>query len=164
MLKRQITYKTFDGETVTEDFYFYISKPKFIELEASEKGGYSAMVQKIAETDDNQGIVKIFKDFIMMSYGEKSEDGKRFVQSEELSLHFSQTPAYEVLFMELLENEEAIANFLIAIAPEDSRAKLAEEIGKAVKDGQKEEAKVVELPQPQSESPPVPPIPPVPST
>ena len=34
MLKKSITYKNLNGQEVTEEFYFHLSKADFIEMEA----------------------------------------------------------------------------------------------------------------------------------
>lgn len=119
MLKRDITFEDFDGNTVTETHYFNISKPELIELEVEYKQGLSTMIQEIIKAEDNKTIVKLFKRIILLAYGERSEDGKRFIKSDEISEAFSQTNAYNRLFMELIENEGVAAEFLIGTLPAD---------------------------------------------
>ena len=72
--------------------------------------------------------MKIFKNLLLRSYGEKSEDGKSFIKSEEKSKAFTQTIAYDTFFMELVTNPEAAAEFINALIPdfdEVDKAKLA---------------------------------------
>ena len=45
----------------------------------------------------------------------KSEDGRRFMKSEEISRSFMESPAYEVLFEELVTNDKAAADFVNAV-------------------------------------------------
>ncbi len=47
-----------------------------------------------------------------MAYGQKSDDGKRFIKSEQLREEFSQTAAYSTLFMELAMDDNAAVIFL----------------------------------------------------
>ena len=42
MLKRNITYEDFDGNTVTEAFYFNLSKAELMEMEFTRAGGLGA--------------------------------------------------------------------------------------------------------------------------
>lgn len=48
-------------------------------------------------------------------YGVKSEDGRRFMKSEEISRSFMESPAYEILFEELVTNDKAAADFVNAV-------------------------------------------------
>jgi hypothetical protein len=127
MLKKTIKYEDFDGNQVTEDFYFNLSKPDLIEFEAEHQGGINGFFETIIRTRDNNALVQLFKSFILRAYGEKSPDGKRFVKEEgRLAKQFAETPAYEALFMELTESEENLAAFFIGVLPKDLQAKTAE--------------------------------------
>ena len=85
MLKKEITYKDYNGTERTESFYFNLSQAELMEMEMSTSGGYAEMVQAIVAAQDAPSIIKIFKDLILKAYGEKSPDGKRFIKSNELS-------------------------------------------------------------------------------
>ena len=117
MLKKTITWKDYDGVQRTEDFYFNLSKPEVIELQTSFDGGLDKLIQNIVNAQDKKAIVDIFKKIITKSYGEKSADGKRFIKSEEISTAFTQTGAYEKLFMELAEDENKASEFINAVIP-----------------------------------------------
>lgn len=127
MLKKTITYTDYNGVERTEDKYFNLSKAEIMEMEMSTAGGFAEMVQGIVKAQDAPAIMKIFKDIILKSYGEKSPDGKRFIKSKELSDEFSQTEAYSDLFMELCINTEASAAFINGIIPADVAEKAAAE-------------------------------------
>ena len=53
----------------------------------------------------------------------KSDDGKRFVKSGTRE-EFSQTAAYDALFMELATNDDAAATFKKGIVPKDFQKEL----------------------------------------
>jgi hypothetical protein len=76
MLKRSITYTDFDDEEVTEEFYFNLSKTEIIAMETKKKGGFSAWIQEMVKIEDTPVLMKEFETFILMTYGEKSPDGK----------------------------------------------------------------------------------------
>ena len=57
-------------------------------------------------------------EIILKAYGEKSADGRRFVKSKELSEAFSQTGAYDTLFLELVSDANAAAAFVNAVIPD----------------------------------------------
>lgn len=112
MFKKEITYVDFDGVSRTEPFYFNLTKAEIIEYENSKKGGVSNLLQKIISSEDNVQLVQLFKEFIMMSYGEKSADGRRFIKSKELSEAFAQTEAYSELFMQLCTDADFASKFV----------------------------------------------------
>lgn len=120
MLKKTITYTDYNGNERTEDFYFNLSKAEVMEMEMSTTGGMAEMIQKIVSAQDAPAIIKIFKEIILKSYGEKSPDGKRFIKSEEIARAFSQTEAYSELYMELSTDADAAAAFVRGIVPEDT--------------------------------------------
>lgn len=117
MLTKTITYTDYDGNERTEKFYFNLNESELVEMEVSATGGLTKYIEKILESKDGGKIMAVFKDLLFKSYGEKSPDGKRFVKSEELSIAFSQTEAYNKLFMELCTDQNAAANFVNGIIP-----------------------------------------------
>lgn len=123
MLKKIIKYTDYDGEQRTETFYFNLSKIEVMELEAETDGGILKSIQNLVESQDNAKIIEIFKKIILMSYGEKSPDGKRFAKSKELSTAFSQTEAFTELFMELAMDANAATEFMNGIVPKVEASK-----------------------------------------
>ena len=117
MLKKTITYEDFNGETITEDFYFNLSKAELVELQLGEKHGFAEHLQTIAASEDGRQIVETFKKMILLAYGQKSSDGRRFIKNEQLREEFSQTEAFSNLFVELATDAEAAAAFANGILP-----------------------------------------------
>jgi hypothetical protein len=124
MLKKTITYDDLDGNPVTEDFYFNLSKAEIAEMEISQHGGFAKYVEELIEAQDGARIIAIFKDIISKSIGRRSEDNRRFLKSEEIAQDFLQSDAYSVLFMELVTGEDSAAEFMKAIIPQDMVKKL----------------------------------------
>lgn len=117
MLKKQITYTNYNDVEVTEPFYFNLSEAELLEMETTTKGGLGATIQKVIDAKDIPAIIGIFKELILKAYGEKSEDGKYFRKSKEISEGFAQTEAYSKLFMELATDEKAASEFINGIIP-----------------------------------------------
>lgn len=127
MLTKVITYKNFDGNEVTDTLYFNMSEADLAELEASYKGGMEAAINALIAAEDGQSIIREFKRIIGWAYGIKSEDGRRFIKSPELSEEFFQTNAWPALFMELLTGDgDNMVNFVAGFVPADlaQKAKL----------------------------------------
>ena len=125
MLKKIITYTDYNGIERTEPFYFNLSKAELMEMELGVTGGMTEMLDKIITAKDAPSLMKTFKEMIMKAYGVKSDDGKRLIKSEELSITFTQTEAYSVLFMELITDDKAAADFVNGIIPNEIQAEVA---------------------------------------
>ena len=123
MLKKSIKYTDYNGVERNEEFLFNLTKAELMEMEMGTTGGLAEQIQKIVNTQDAPAIIKIFKDIILKAYGEKSDDGKRFMKVNEagvpLSIGFSQTEAFSQLFMELATDADAAAKFIKGIIPGD---------------------------------------------
>lgn len=119
MLKKEITYTDYNGQERTEDFYFNLSKAELIEMQASVDGGLDEHLIKLVKNNNQPEIFKFFKDLVLKAYGEKSDDGRRFVKSKEISEAFSQTEAYSEFFTKLATNSKAGAEFINGIMPAD---------------------------------------------
>lgn len=118
MLKKTITYKDFNDEEVTEDHFFHLSKAELVELEMSMDGGLSTALENIIKAEDGKAIIAEFKKIVLGSYGQKSADGRRFVKTQELRDEFESSEAYSTLFMELVTDAEAAAEFVNGIVPQ----------------------------------------------
>lgn len=126
MLKKTITFTDYNGVEKKKDYRFNLSKAELMEMEVGTTGGYVEMIQKIVDAQDGPQLIKIFKELVLKAYGEISEDGERFVKSEELSKAFSETEAYSQIFMELATNDVAAAEFINGIIPADLAEKAAQ--------------------------------------
>jgi len=115
MLKKTIKYTDYNGNERTEDFYFNLTRTELVEMNFSAEGGLEAYITKIIQTQNGKEILAALKAIITKAYGEKSLDGKYFVKSPELSKAFSETEAFDILFMELATNAKAAADFVNSV-------------------------------------------------
>ena len=125
MIKKTVTYTDYNKVERTENFYFNLSKAEVLEMEMSTAGGMAESIQKIIDAKDMPAIIRVFKDLVLKAYGVKSDDGRRFIKSKELSEEFSQTEAYSQIFMELATNADEAAKFVNGIIPADLAQKAA---------------------------------------
>ena len=117
MLKKTITYQDFNGDEVSEDFFFHLSKAELVEMELSHEDGLSEALQRIIAAKDGKGIVTEFKNIILSAYGKRSSDGKRFVKNADVREEFESSEAYSTLFMELVTDTDAAIEFINGIVP-----------------------------------------------
>ena len=120
MLRKQVTYENFDGETVTETLYFNLSKAEILELNSQYDGGVRGEIERAQDAGDNFAVYTFVKDFVLACYGEKSADGKRFIKSDEIRDAFQQSQAFDECLFGMLEAEDngaQVANFIRAVMP-----------------------------------------------
>lgn len=117
MLKKTITYTDYDGNERTEDFYFNLTKAELLKMDLTTAGGLVAKYNKIVAAKDPDIIIKEFDRIVEASYCIKSDDGRRLIKSKEAYKAFTETPAYEDLFMELITSEDKSSEFMKAICP-----------------------------------------------
>lgn len=118
MLTKPITYTDYNGEQRTEQACFNLTKAELTELNLTTEGGLQSVLQKIIDAKNVPELTRWFKKIIVMAYGEKSADGRRFIKNEELTESFLQTEAYSELFMELITDDKAAADFINGVIPQ----------------------------------------------
>ena len=125
MLAKKIKFVDFDGNEREETFYFNLRKSEITDMQLEVKGGLTTIIERIVETKDIPELIKLFKDLIRRSYGEKSADGRNFIKNDRVWENFESTNAYSELYMELATNADAAADFINAIVPPEYAAESA---------------------------------------
>ena len=124
MLKRTMKYEDYNGNQITEDFYFNLTEAELAEMQLSVDGGMAALMETVVNTNDIPTLIKVFKKILLASYGKKSPDGKRFIKNDAIREEFEQCPVYSDLFMELAGDATKAANFINAIIPQSARSQM----------------------------------------
>lgn len=117
MYKKTMTYQDFNGVERTEDFYFNLTEAEITDMQITTVGGLDELVRRIVAAKNQVAIIGIFKKIIKAAYGVKSDDGRRFMKSEEIWQEFAQTNAYSQFYMELATNADAASAFINGITP-----------------------------------------------
>lgn len=134
MLKKTIKFIDYDGNPRSEDHYFHLSMSELSELQYGSEGGLEGITRRIIDTNDQTELVRIFKDLILRSYGERIGDAKNFMKEDDdgrpLSRRFKQTAAYDALWMELIQNTNAAIDFVNGIVPKELSEKMHEQLDK----------------------------------
>lgn len=118
MYPKTVTYTDFMGNERTETCYFNLTRSELTELSQSVDGGLDVQLQRIIDAQDNVKMMAWFKKIILMAYGIRSDDGRRFMKSEQISKEFSETGAYDEVFMWLITGgDKAVAEFINGIVP-----------------------------------------------
>lgn len=126
MFTTKVEYDDYRGVHKERELFFHFNEAELNEMTFSIDGGLDLMIKKIVEAQSQPGMIKIFKKLLLLAYGEISDDGDRFVKSEELRTKFEQSPAYSIMFMRLANDDQFAADFINGILPESMRASLAQ--------------------------------------
>ena len=122
MIAKTITYTDFNGEERTEKFHFNLSEAALADWELDVKGTLTEHIKRITETIDIPKLKDLYKEIIDRSYGIKDADGRRFRKSPEILQEFKDTNAYSELYMELITNETAGAEFINGVMSDKVKA------------------------------------------
>lgn len=117
MFTETITYVDFNDTERTETLYFNLSKAEILEMEMSVPGGYAKYLEDIVNSKDTVKIMETFIEIVKKTYGVKSEDGKRFIKSDEITKEFLETEAYSEFLMKLVSDEGYAATFVQGVLP-----------------------------------------------
>lgn len=120
MVKRNVTYVNFDNVEVTDALYFNLTEAELLDIELRYGGDVSKQLELLKDRKDIKGQFDIVKDIIVTGYGEKNADG-RFIKNRDIRDSFVATGAFSQLLVDLLSNENALADFLRAMAPNGLR-------------------------------------------
>ena len=119
MIKWPITYVDYNGNTVTEDFYFHLNKAELMHMQFEANGAYTEFINRLVNQRDVKILGQEFENIILNSYGEKSDDGRNFRKSDTIRDNFKSTEAFAELYMELISDSEKAVAFVKGILPKD---------------------------------------------
>lgn len=130
MIKKTITYIDFNGNERTEDFFFNLNKAELMRMELGVKGGMTEMMNRMIAAQDAPAMMEVFEELVRKSYGVKTPDGRGFVKRPEDYEAFKSTEAYSELFVELITNPDACAEFFNGVIPANLAKQVEEEMAK----------------------------------
>lgn len=126
MITRTITYEDFDGNEVTETLNFNLNTQEVFEMMGIEVGDEGEAISKMADLDPKQisVVMGTISQLILDAYGQRSEDGKRFIKTPEMKEAFSQSAAYDAIFSEVAMDDVTAGKFLEGILPKKLLAEM----------------------------------------
>lgn len=124
MLVQSITYENLDGETVTEDFYFNLTKLEAMEQELFH-GDFEQTIARLNKTTDGTEAYKIFKEILLACYGVR--DGNDFIKTPDLRNRFASSPAMSELIISFLQDPTKAAVFIKEVLPKSISKNISDE-------------------------------------
>lgn len=143
MLKQLITYENFDGNEVSETFFFSFTKLEMLEQDL-KLDGVENVIKELEQTEDAKKAYDLFKNLVLDTVGKKSDDGNRFVKNAEIRADFEASPALSELIIGFLQDTSAGAKFIEGVLPQKLVAEVRAEMAK--KSTNDSGATIVELP------------------
>lgn len=128
MFEKSIKFTDFFGNEKVEKRYFNLSEAEILDAQFDKNGDFAMLIQGIANTKDQESLGRLFKEIILRSYGEPSQDGIYFNKSKEIRDRFENSALYNALYMELLFDADKASEFINKVIPVE---KLQEVISKA---------------------------------
>lgn len=134
MLKKTVEYTNLMGNQVKKTLFFNLTQTEAVEFamelpdEVTKTVGEDPEVNveaaslKLVQKLGSKGVFGFVKNLVLKSYGIPSEDGDSFVKNEKIREEFEHSLAFDTLFMELMQDDNAAAQFVNGVLP----AKLAE--------------------------------------
>jgi hypothetical protein len=116
MFKQNIKYVDFNGNERQEDFYFHLSSPEVIRLEAEVGEPIDVHTKNLSASMDLASLLAFLEKMILSSYGKKTTDGKSFTKSKELREEFEYSQAYAEFFEMLIQKPDLAQKFGAAVA------------------------------------------------
>jgi hypothetical protein len=107
MLKETIHFTDFNGDAQTTVEYFNLTKNEIIDLESSIEGGLANMMRRVEDNPTLGGVLDLLKTLTHASYGIKSDDGKYFDKSPEITNRFIRSAFYDDFLFDLVDNDAA---------------------------------------------------------
>lgn len=115
MFIRNITFVDLDGNTQTKPFHFHLSEAEVVELESEHHGGLTGFAERVSHTENYGALVKEFKHIVLTAYGLR--EGDSFLKTEDLRVRFQGSGAFSALFMEFLQDQTALTDFINGVMP-----------------------------------------------
>lgn len=119
MLIKTFEYTDYNGDKQVETLYFNLNKAEIAAMQVRMDGKFIDHLKDLVEGNKIEALFGFFRDLVLDSYGEKSEDGKRFHKSPEMRQEFEESIPFSELIVELMESTEKVKTFTRGILPPD---------------------------------------------
>lgn len=117
MLPKTIRYRNlFTGEEISKEYHFALSRAEIAKMKLAHRGDIVEYFQEIVDRKDGAELIAVYEDMLLKSVGIRQ--GDRLVKTQDIVDEFKQTGAYEELFMELIQSDDAGLSFLTQVFPE----------------------------------------------
>jgi hypothetical protein len=125
MYEYKCRYTDFFNNEREETFRFNLTESEVLNKELTTQGGLQNLLERMTQKQDIPSLATFFREFLEISYGEISPDGRNFDKSPEIWKHFESSNAYNKLYMDLLSDDDFALDFIAGVIPSAPSAKEA---------------------------------------
>lgn len=149
MFTKTVKYKDFLGMDREKTLYFHITRSRMIEMfmaEATFSGldetvsteniddvdmkivsnGLQERIRRTVRDGKGKDLLELWRWLLSNSYGEISDDGETFLQSEEIFEKWRQSASYEAMYSLLVEDSKIMKEFVNKVFPKDVETSTAD--------------------------------------
>lgn len=119
MLKKEISYTDYNGEKQTDVCYFNMNKAELGRMQVKMDGKYLDYLKSLIEKKRIEALYDFFYNLVLDGYGEKSDDGKRFVKNASMRSDFENSVAFSEILIDIIGDADKMASFTRSILPAD---------------------------------------------
>lgn len=120
MLKHHLVYTDFNDNRREEDLYFNLTEAELVDIQANSNLGIQAELEAAIAENDVKKLLDFIKMLVHKSYGVKSEDGRHFRKSAEITEDFVNSAAYSDLLLSLFQDGgKRGVTFITGVMPAD---------------------------------------------
>lgn len=118
MLAKTLTYKDFNGQEVTDSFYFNLTEAELLELNIRDD------LEAVGKSGNANKIMDTFKRILKASYGVRTPGGAKFIKTDQDWHEFVSSTAYSDIFIQLVTDADYAAAFIRELVPADLAARV----------------------------------------
>ena len=129
MIKLPVNFEDFDGNPQKIDVYFHYTKRDLLHIDRQAWLDQTKSLEERAKTIDPDNTretdqfirdyVTLFESVILPAYGIRSEDGTRFIKSDEIREQVVQSAWYSDWLFDMAKNPEELARIIERLVPKD---------------------------------------------
>lgn len=123
MFKHTVSYVDFNSNQRTEDLYFHLSLPEVTRLEAEIGMGFEDHIKQLTEKQDLKTLLGFLERILLMSYGQKTSDGRSFVKNDKSREEFEHSQAYAEMFEQVITDKDLAYRFGTGVADNGKQKK-----------------------------------------
>lgn len=127
MLRETVNYRDFDDNERTEELQFNLTRNEVMDLVTSGKI-IIADIERALVAKDGVALYNAFRPLILKAYGQKSDDGRLFRKSAQISEDFENSAVYDQFVVDLMTDSSGskLYDFVVGILPKDVREQAVE--------------------------------------
>lgn len=130
MLTYKIKYIDLMDNEVEETVRFHFTQDEMLSFIRERRSVMAGELAKIQDDSDYLSGYAFVRDLVVRAYGERSEDGKRFIKNDEVRSNLTDSPLIDAVMETLFETEKTTQAFIDGVMPPKMRDLMNTEVAK----------------------------------